>query len=205
LITLNADCMRPHIYKFLGIVIANLQADWQTVCTNASWCIGQSLLAYSDKDNEDKPVMDEFVDQILANLVNCLKDPNAPSYIVTNIGITIARLVQAFPDQIIKKWDQFAVEWIESLGMFQEDADKIQAFKTLMMVVMKNPIAVVQSRNGCNVLFEAIAKWKQPPDFLNEQFQKVLIGFKKAAPNWTNIMNRLDQNTRQILKTRYNV
>ena len=139
------------------------------------------------------------------HLVEILKATQAPPYIVTNIAITMARLVKSFPDRIIKKWDQFAVEWIQSLSMFQEDNDKIQSFQTLMLVVMKNPIAVVQSRNGCTVLFKAIASWQHPPKFLNDSFQKVLMGFKKAAPNWDNIMNNLDQNTQHILKSRYNV
>ena len=55
------------------------------------------------------------------------------------------------------------------------------------------------------MLFESIASWKNPPKFLNDQFQKVLLGFKKAAPNWQNIMNNLQPQTQQILKQRYNV
>jgi len=220
LISLHAVNMQAHIGKFLKIVIANLNAEWQTVCTNASWCIGQSLFVFGpnaqnneingipenqDNVNHDDNVMAPHCDQILAHLVDILKSQAAPPYIVTNIAITMARLVQAFPDRIIKKWDQFAVEWITSLAMFQEDQDKIQSFQTLMFVVMKNPIAVVQSRNGCTVLFKSIASWQNPPKTLNDQFQKVLCGFKKAAPNWDHIMNNLDQNTRQTLRNRYNV
>ena len=217
IITLHSSNMKQHIEKFLRIVIANLNWDWQTVCTNASWCIGQSLQVYgpsTDNNNNnnnnggtrgEESLMDNYCDEILSHLVEILKSQQAEPYIVTNIAITMARLVKAFPDKIIQKWDQFAVEWISSLTMFQEDKDKIESFETLMFVVMKNPIAVVQSRNGCTVLFKAIASWQNPPKFLNDQFQKVLMGFKKAAPNWNNIMNNLDQNTQQTLNNRYNV
>ena len=165
LITLHDSEMKQHITKFLRIVIANLNWDWQTVCTNASWCIGQSLKVYgpqqpqqqlllqqqngnnnnSNNNNDSNNIMEEYCDEILSHLVEILKCESAPKYIVTNIAITMARLVAAFPDKIIAKWDQFAVEWIRSLAMFQEDQDKIQSFQTLMIVVMKNPIAVVQS------------------------------------------------------------
>jgi len=215
LITAHTEQMEQHVAKFLGVVTANLQWDWQTVCTNASWSIGQSLAHYGPaakgrarrtvENGHGGNVMDEHCDEILNRLVDILKRPEAPEYIVTNAAITMARLVRAYPARIIKKWDCFAVEWIESLAKFQEDADKIEAFATLMATVMKNPVAVVQSKNGCKALFESIARWKQPPKELNGQFQNVLTGFKNAAPNWDKIMGKLDGDTRRLLRERYNV
>eukprot|EP00488_Nonionellina_sp_1-RS-2012_P001099 TRINITY_DN174_c0_g1_i1.p1 TRINITY_DN174_c0_g1~~TRINITY_DN174_c0_g1_i1.p1 ORF type:complete len:164 (+),score=43.36 TRINITY_DN174_c0_g1_i1:289-780(+) len=139
-ITYHADEMKEHIVKFMNIVIANLNWDWQTVCTNASWCIGQALTVYAEPNtpkanNTDNGMMHEYCDDILSHLVEILKCESSPTYIVTNIAITMARLVKAFPKRIVKKWDTFAVEWIKSLAMFQEDNDKIEAFETLMMVL----------------------------------------------------------------------
>jgi len=222
MITTQTDQMESHVHKFLGVVIANLQWDWQTVCTNASWSIGQSLASYGPSSKRNTPsqpksgdiqsnghgagnVLDEHCDEILNRLVSILKTDEAPEYIVTNAAITMARLVRGYPDRIIKKWDCFAVEWIGSLSKFQEDMDKIDAFKTLMGTVMKNPVAVVQSKNGCRVLFESIAAWKQPPKVLNDQFQSVLVGFKNAAPNWEKLMAGLEPPTRQKLAERYGV
>jgi len=219
--TSQTDQMEQHVPTFLRVVIANLQWDWQTVCTNASWSIGQCLAEYGPQSkrknsscnqdvalnsgNTHQNVMDPHCDEILNRLVGILKEEKSPEYMVTNIAITMARLVRAYPDRIIKKWDCFAVEWIGSLAKFQEDQDKIDAFKTLMATVMKNPVAVVQSRNGCRVLFESIAQWQQPPPELNEQFKNVLNGFKNAAPSWDKLMGSMEPEARQKLKDRYGV
>jgi len=213
LVSYHGKELRPHVDKFMRVVIANLNQDWHTVCTNASWCIGQCLSVYAtptpttsgDAANTKTLMMSDYCDDILAHLVDILKSKDAESFVISNVAITMARLVQAYPDRIIEKWNQFAVEWIHALSMFDEDDDKIQSFQTLMMVVMKNPTAVVQSRHGCRTLFEAIAAWENPPRFLNEQFGSVLNGFKHAAPSWDKLMNDLQPNIRQILRSRYNV
>lgn len=211
MITTQTDQMEQHVRKYLSVVVANLQWDWQTVCTNASWSIGQCLAEYgpnskrSGNNKQQDNVMDEHCDEILNRLVAILKKEEAPEYIEGNVAITMARLVRAYPDRITKKWDCFAVEWITALMKFQEDSDKIDAFNVLMGTVMKNPVAVVQSRNGCRVLFESIAKWQNPPKELNDQFKNVLVGFKNAAPNWDGLMGGLDEKTRQTLGERYNV
>jgi len=225
MITTQTDQMEHHVAKYLEIVIANLHWDWQTVCTNASWSIGQCLQSYGPQssrntrraqgNNMDENqmanghgngnILDEHCDEILNRLVTILMNDEAPEYMVTNVAITMARLVRAYPDRIIKKWDIFAVEWIQSLSKFQEDADKVDAFKTLMGTVMKNPVAVVQSRNGCRVLFESMASWENPPKELNDQFHSVLMGFKNAAPNWDKLLASLTDSARQTLQQRYKV
>merc|ERR1719356_691738 len=53
MITKQTDQMEHHVAKYLGVVIANLQWDWQTVCTNASWSIGQCLASYGPQSSRN--------------------------------------------------------------------------------------------------------------------------------------------------------
>ncbi len=130
IITLNSNEIRPHMNKFLKIIIANLNWDWQTVCTNASWCIGQSLMVYGQSQQCKNELLQPYCDEILNRLVEILKCEKSPAYIVTNIAITMARLVKIFPKKIINKWDKIII------NVFKKIMIKFEAFQTLMLVVI---------------------------------------------------------------------
>jgi len=193
-----------------------LQPELNAVCINASWCIGQSLTKYGK-------LLQPYVQQILNALVQILKTTNITigdidqnnnedteeynkidlAYIVSNASITLARLVKVFPDEILKLWNSFAIEWICGLEKFNEDNDKIDAFLVLMKCVSRKPQTIVSYQNGVEVLFSAIAHWKNPPLSLIPSFKQIIQLFKQNATNWNYVLSLLAKDVYDIIVNKY--
>ncbi|ETO22413.1 hypothetical protein RFI_14786, partial [Reticulomyxa filosa] len=115
--------------------------------------------------------------KILDHLIAILKgDPKKMKKIIKpNAAITLARLAYVFPEDVLKFWDKFAVEWMNALTEFPEDQDKLMAFQTLVGMITANPKVVVSHNLGLVALFRAICSWRNPPQTLQTSFAKVLL------------------------------
>ncbi|ETO22068.1 hypothetical protein RFI_15134, partial [Reticulomyxa filosa] len=173
-----SDKIGPHIGKFMPLCIENLKPEYGLVCNNASWCVGVALEKYGSKMNIYwKPVLEHLIVILKAD------DKKIKHFVKPNAAITLARLACTFPNDVIKLWDKFAVDWMNALSIFNEDDDKIMAFQTLIRVINANPKVVVEHRRGLRALFFAICSWKKPPPNLQSGFNKVLFCFLFALIN----------------------
>ncbi|ETO36877.1 hypothetical protein RFI_00185 [Reticulomyxa filosa] len=153
------DHIDPYAGKFMPLCIENLNPHNDIVFASANWCVLVALEKYKSKMN----IYGKSDDKAIKHLVK------------SNAAISLARLIETFPNETSKLWDKFGVDWILALTLVPENKEKEMAFQVLLDVISTNPKTVVDHKQLLHAFFCAICSWNNPSQILQKAFGKVCV------------------------------
>jgi transportin-1 len=187
----------PFMQNFFPILGQNLNADFISVCNNATWAIGEICMKLGDNTRP-------FIPLVLSKLIIIINRPNTPKTLLENTSITIGRLGYVCPVEVAPYLQEFVRQWCTSLRHIRDNDEKDSAFRGMCNMITVNPVGVVPDF----IFFcDAIASWANPPTDLHQMIQKILLGFKTQVgeENWRRFVDQFPANLSERLVTMYEI
>ncbi|XP_041673824.1 transportin-1-like [Drosophila eugracilis] len=191
----------PHVHPFMAeffpILGQNLNADFISVCNNATWAIGEICMKLGEETKQ-------YIRLVLSDLFVIINRPNTPKTLLENTAITIGRLGYVCPVEVAPYLPEFVRQWCTSLRHIRDNDEKDSAFRGMCHMITVNPAGVVPDF----IFFcDAIASWVNPPQDLHQMIQKILHGFKTQVgeENWRCYVGQFPQTLAERLVTLYGI
>ncbi|RKO91793.1 armadillo-type protein [Blyttiomyces helicus] len=192
--------LKPHLNVFMPELITQIDPQridpiTTSVCNNATWAAGE--IALKSVEAEIQP----WIEALLPRLMHLLLNANVATTVSENAAITIGRLGYVCPEVVAPQLGNFIEPWCRYLADIKDNLEKESAFQGLCRMIDRNPEGVLR---GFAYFCDAIVKWKRISPDLNENFRRILQGYKTGyGAQWGTFIATLPINTRQELERRY--
>ncbi|KAG0304471.1 hypothetical protein BGZ98_005487 [Dissophora globulifera] len=188
--------IKPYLNAFMNELIGQIQpnTEYVSVCNNAAWAAGEIALQYGEG-------MSVWVQPLLERLIPLLTSETTPRTLLDNSAITIGRLGLVCPTIVGPHLEVFAEAWCHTCRTIRDNEEKDTAFRGLCAMIQVNPQGLIKSLAP---FCDAVAQWSEVPQELDQQFGKILIGYKSMlAASWDVFAASLAPDTRNRLAERY--
>ncbi|KAF9949388.1 hypothetical protein BGZ65_007362, partial [Modicella reniformis] len=188
--------IKPYLNAFMGELIGQIQpnTEYVSVCNNAAWAAGEIALQYGDN-------MGVWVQPLLERLIPLLTSDATPRTLLDNSAITIGRLGLVCPQLVGPHLEAFAEAWCHTCRTIRDNDEKDTAFRGLCAMIQVNPQGLIKSLAP---FCDAVAQWNEIPHELDQQFGKILQGYKNMmSGQWDAFAASLAPDTRTRLAQRY--
>ncbi|KAF8928125.1 hypothetical protein BGZ52_003693, partial [Haplosporangium bisporale] len=188
--------IKPFLNAFMNELIGQIQpnTEYVSVCNNAAWAAGEIALQYGEG-------MGPWVQPLLERLIPLLTNDSTPRTLLDNSAITIGRLGLVCPQLVGPHLEIFAEAWCHTCRTIRDNDEKDTAFRGLCAMIQVNPQGLIKSLAP---FCDAVAQWSEVPQELDQQFGKILVGYKNMmAGAWDPFTASLAPDTRTRLSQRY--
>ncbi|KAK3816263.1 MAG: armadillo-type protein [Benniella sp.] len=188
--------IKPYLNAFMNELIGQIQpnTDFVSVCNNAAWAAGEIALQYGEN-------MGVWVQPLLERLIPLLTNETTPRTLLDNSAITIGRLGLVCPQLVGPHLEAFAEAWCHTCRTIRDNDEKDTAFRGLCAMIQVNPQGLIKSLAP---FCDAVAQWSEVPPELDQQFGKILQGYKNMmGGQWDAFAASLAPDTRNRLAQRY--
>ncbi|KAG0090363.1 hypothetical protein BGZ93_009348 [Podila epicladia] len=188
--------IKPFLNAFMNELIGQIHSntEYVSVCNNAAWAAGEIALQYGEG-------MGVWVQPLLERLIPLLTNDSTPRTLLDNSAITIGRLGLVCPQLVGPHLEIFAEAWCHTCRTIRDNDEKDTAFRGLCAMIQVNPQGLIKSLAP---FCDAVAQWSEVPQELDQQFGKILIGYKNMmAAAWDSFAASLAPDTRNRLSQRY--
>ncbi|KAF9086646.1 hypothetical protein BGX29_011963 [Mortierella sp. GBA35] len=188
--------IKPYLNAFMNELINQIQpnTDFVSVCNNAAWAAGEIALQYREG-------MAVWVQPLLERLIPLLTSDSTPRTLLDNSAITIGRLGLVCPQLVGPHLEVFAEAWCHTCRTIRDNEEKDTAFRGLCEMIQVNPQGLIKSLAP---FCDAVAQWSEVPQELDQQFGKILVGYKNMMGGaWDAFATSLAPDTRSRLAQRY--
>ncbi|KAF8947109.1 hypothetical protein BGZ47_010249 [Haplosporangium gracile] len=188
--------IKPYLNAFMNELINQIQpnTEYVSVCNNAAWAAGEIALQYREG-------MAVWVQPLLERLIPLLTSETTPRTLLDNSAITIGRLGLVCPQLVGPHLEVFAEAWCHTCRTIRDNEEKDTAFRGLCEMIQVNPQGLIKSLAP---FCDAVAQWSEVPQELDQQFGKILLGYKNMMGTaWDAFAASLAPDTRNRLAQRY--
>ncbi|WFD24751.1 hypothetical protein MEQU1_003455 [Malassezia equina] len=192
--------LKPFLPQFMPLLLTQISPehmhDSPSVCNNATWAAGEIALQYGPD-----PEFHAWVPDLLSKLMAMLVHPKCVKSLLENAAVTIGRLGLVATHMVAPQLPMFIEPWCQALWDIKDNEEKESAFLGLCMMIHANPNGAT---TGFAYFCNAVVRWTKPSARLNEEFRKILYGFRHmSGDKWGVHMAQFPPVVRQRLEERY--
>ncbi|KAI8060031.1 armadillo-type protein [Gongronella butleri] len=201
-----------HVVPLILRVMASADGDRRLACSNATWALGEMVVAWPTAFQEDA---NSIIDQLLhlfrvtappssnSEATNASRDrASTSSSLAINVAIALGRMGFAAPDVLAKHLKRYTRAWLLRIDPLPYDHEKASAMAGFGLALRINPVAV-QKEYGR--LLKMIVNWPGPSDELAGQFHWMVLSMKRgvSASQWDRLMYKVVSEQGKQLLQRY--
>jgi transportin-1 len=193
--------LQPLLPNYLDLAARNLNPAFESVCSNASWAIGEIALKMPPAN------LQNYIATLLQYLIPIINSDNPQPNLAENPSITLGRLGRQCPAAVALRLNEYGARWCENLAKIRDLTEKAHAFDGLLKVVANNPPGVLHPHPLFAIMCKAFV-WTegQPSLELHQAIFNILHSFKaQYTQHWRELFASVDPETQQHLARLYNL
>lgn len=161
--------LSPQIHEYIPVIVENLDVNFEAVCNNAAWVLGELCMAMGNS-------IEPFARQIMVGLMGVLRHSDGSKSMHQTAAITLCSLGYICPNVISGELRNMMRPCCQAMRNVRDCVEKEMGFRGLCVLICHDPDVLL---DNFGYFCDAVASWEEVRPDLKENVKNIVISFKQ--------------------------